>query len=579
PGSYNSGDANTGDTNSGKANVGDRNTGVFNLGDANTGWANTGDLNTGGFNTGDGNNGMFWRRDNGGQLNLALNIDVSQIPITLDGDIPVNIPITAGLGDLTLQSFTIPGFDITTTDWEPVHNEPVSTPLGTFYLDFEVPSGTLPISDITLDSVTVQLPQLSGVLGGSDTSIPLSLDAGIGPITITVPITGGPGLLNATTNPSSGAFNTGGGHGSGLLNSGTGVSGLWNLAAQQQPGWSQLSGLFNEGSLTSGLGNLGSGTSGLLGTSTLDVASPADLSGIANTGTDLSGFLNDSLSLDDYLDRIESRLDTPIPFSLDEILVSSIPFFADIDLPIDIPLSISATPIRISEIVVPQIGVGPGLVMEMAIKGSPTPPAANTTFRNPCTLACVAAQLIPVINVGPITIGPIEAGFVNDELVSLNIGGPGKGVGVNAAGELGPIVISLAEDTIEEFPYNYLVDIGVDLPIGGNTGELDLQEVDLSLALEVLLGTRVGFCTALVICPTDMTLSQFVTYVNGGTPPGSALGPFPPIPQTTVELLNDTLTPSLGPLTILPVTPISLDISENPQLSGSGTLGPFPLPF
>ncbi|GJF14958.1 hypothetical protein NGTWS1702_17610 [Mycolicibacterium cyprinidarum] len=556
---------------------------MFNLGDANTGWANTGNLNTGGFNTGDANNGMFWRRDNGGQLNLALDIDVSQIPLTLNADIGVNVPITAGLGSLTLEGFTIPGFNVTTSNWTPVHNEPVASPLGTFYLDFEVPSGTLPISNITLEPVTIQLPQLSGVIGGPDTSIGLNLDAGIGPFTITVPITGGPGLLNSTTNPSSGVFNTGAGGGSGLLNSGTGVSGLWNQAEQQLPGWSQLSGLFNQGSQTSGLANLGSATSGLFGTSTLEPAVPADLSGIANTGTDLSGVFQDPLSISDYLDRIESRLDTPIPFGIDKILVSSIPFYANVDLPVDIPVSLSATPIQISQIVIPQIGIGPGLVFEMAIKGNQTPPAASSVnpLRNPCVLACAAVQLAPVINVGPITISPIEIGFLDDELLSLNIGGPGKGIAVDAAGALGPIVISLANDTIEEFPYNYLVNAGIDLPINGSTGQLDLQQVDLSVALEVLLGTRIGFCTAFGVCPgaTNMSLSQFVTYVNGGTPAGSALGPFPPIPASTMELISTSLGLSVGPETLLPATPISLGIDDNIQVGGSGTLGPFPLPF
>lgn len=149
-------------------------------------------------------------------------------------------------------------------------------------------------------------------------------------------------------------------------------------------------------------------------------------------------------------------------------------------VPVDLPVSLSATPLTISPITIPQVTIGTapvgnalqGLVFQGA-KGNMTPPAAGT-FRPMCVQVCVALQLSPVINLGPITTGPIELGFPNDQVLSLNIGGPGKGANVDANVLLGPIVVSLANGTIEEFPYSYIVKAGVDVPINGSTGSLDL---------------------------------------------------------------------------------------------------------
>ena len=76
----------------------------------------SGDLNTGGVNTGDGNNGLFWRRNGGGQLHIDLGADLSQVPITLNADIPVNILITAVLTDpISIPSITVPANPIATS--------------------------------------------------------------------------------------------------------------------------------------------------------------------------------------------------------------------------------------------------------------------------------------------------------------------------------------------------------------------------------------------------------------------------------------------------------------------------------
>lgn len=219
-----------------------------------------------------------------------------------------------------------------------------------------------------------------------------------------------------------------------------------------------------------------------------------------------------------------------------------------------------------------------GLVFQGAIKGNTTPPQASF-LRPMCTQACVALQLSPVINLGPITTGPIELGFPGDQALSLNIGGPGNGATVDASVVLGPIVASLSNGTIEEFPYSYIVKAGVDVPIDGSTGSLDLRQTDLSLPVQALLYQRVGYCAALgITCGGELTVNAFNTYVNGGSPAGSAPGPFPSaIPVTSSVLIDDNLGGPIGPMTLFPSMTISQAIKNDTTLSGSGTLGPFPL--
>jgi hypothetical protein len=196
-----------------------------------------------------------------------------------------------------------------------------------------------------------------------------------------------------------------------------------------------------------------------------------------------------------------------------------------------------------------------------------------------CAQVCVALQLSPVINLGPITTGPIELGFPADQVLSLNIGGPGKGAIVDVNALLGPIVASLATGTIQEFPYSYVVNAGVDVPIDGSTGSLDLQQTDLSIPLQALLYQRVGYCAALgVTCSGGLTVGTFNTYVNGGSPAGSAPGPFPSnITVATSTLADSNLGGPIGPLTLIASMTISQGITSSTTNSGSGTLGPFNL--
>ncbi|WP_265349288.1 pentapeptide repeat-containing protein, partial [Mycobacterium tuberculosis] len=104
---------------------------------------------------------------------------------------------------------------------------------------------------------------------------------------INIPTT--PGIGNTTTVPSSGFFNTGAGGGSGFGNFGANMSGWWNQAHTALAGAG--SGIANVGTLHSGVLNLGSGLSGIYNTSTLPLGTPALVSGLGNVGDHLSGLL------------------------------------------------------------------------------------------------------------------------------------------------------------------------------------------------------------------------------------------------------------------------------------------------
>jgi PPE-repeat protein len=422
------------------------------------------------YGPGGGGNAKFslTRTDTPG-LGADIHANVAQTPIKLNADIPVDIPFVADFADLTLQGFKIPGFNVTTTNWQTVRNQPTSAPLGNVFLDFNVPGTVLPVGEINVDPITIGLPTLSGNIGGPGAGFGLNLDGGLGPFSIDVPV----GL---STNP--------------------------------------------------------------------------------------------------------------LGINVDQVQISQIPIFANVAVPVDLPVSLSATPLTISPITIPQITIGTapvgntlgGLVFQGAIKGNTTPPAAGT-FRPMCAQVCVALQLSPVVSLGPITTGPIELGFPADQVLSLNIGGPGKGAVVDVNALLGPIVASLANGTIQEFPYSYVVKAGVDVPIDGSTGSFDLQQTDLSIPLQALLYQRVGYCAALgVTCSGGLTVGTFNTYVNGGSPAGSAPGPFPSAIAATSSVLADTdLGGPIGPMTLLPGMTISQGITSDTTLSGSGTLGPFPL--
>lgn len=171
-------------------------------------------------------------------------------------------------------------------------------------------------------------------------------------------------------------------------------------------------------------------------------------------------------------------------------------------------------------------------------------------------------------------------GFLGDQALALNIGGPGKGVTADATGLLGPITISLADGKIEEFPYSYAINAGVDIPINDSTGALDLRETQLSAPVKAALLQRTGYCSGkgLICYGSGLTLSDMVNYVNGGNPKGSALGVFPPgIPTKETVLIDTTLGLPIGPLTLLQPIPLDFGLNTNTNLNGSGTLGPFNL--
>ncbi|KZS84836.1 hypothetical protein [Mycobacterium persicum] len=118
-----------------------------------------------------------------------------------------------------------------------------------------------------------------------------------GPYTFGFDFVQGPGFFNSTTAPSSGFFKLRQWHVSsgffnsddglsGIINTGTNHSGIWNAGALED------SGFFNYGALTSGLLNKGNTISGIFNTSTVDLATQAFVSGIANIGTQVSGFFH-----------------------------------------------------------------------------------------------------------------------------------------------------------------------------------------------------------------------------------------------------------------------------------------------
>lgn len=404
-------------------------------------------------------------------VSVDLVANVPQTPFRLNADVPVDIPFGLSFGDLTLQGVTIPGFNVATSNWQVSHNLQTTSVTGPLFVNFEVPGTTLPVSDITLNPVTVQLPALTGNIGGPGGGVALNLDGGVGPFTIDAPI-------GVTVNPS-----------------------------------------------------------------------PS--------------------------------------INLDKVFISQIPFFANLGIDVNLPVTLNATPLNVSQINIPQISIGTnpqgntlqGLVIQSSIASIQTPPVASTNIfsaQYPCSLlgVCVALGLSPVVTAGPISVGPIQLGFPNDQVLSLNIGGPIQNVTAGVTGSVGPIVASLADQVIEQFPYSYTGNAALDLPISGTTGELDLDKVDVSAPLLALLYQRTGSCVAR-LC-TGMTINpQFVNYLNGGSPAGSALGPFPPnIPATSSALIDTNLGNPIGPLTVLPGMTISQNYKDDVPFGGSGTIGP-----
>ncbi|MGA1213787.1 MAG: YncE family protein, partial [Solirubrobacterales bacterium] len=205
-------------TGSGLANLGGLTSGRLNTSTAepsapglNSGLANTGTglsgLLQGALGFGDYIDRIRGRLATPIPLNLS-DLDVSEIPITIGADIGLDIPFNADLGTLTLQGFSIPGFPITTSDWTTYVDTafPADLPypksitdlfggcrdsqgaaICTLLIDFGVPNGTLPVTALTVPTVSVNLPDLAGSLGGPGTSIPIDLAALISPFRVGLP--------------------------------------------------------------------------------------------------------------------------------------------------------------------------------------------------------------------------------------------------------------------------------------------------------------------------------------------------------------------------------------------------------
>ncbi|CKT28477.1 PPE family protein [Mycobacterium tuberculosis] len=117
----------------------------------------------------------------------------------------------------------------------------------------------------------------------------------LGPVHILIDLPAVPGFGNTTGAPSSGFFNSGAGGVSGFGNVGAMVSGGWNQAPSALLGGG--SGVFNAGTLHSGVLNFGSGMSGLFNTSVLGLGAPALVSGLGSVGQQLSGLLASGTAL------------------------------------------------------------------------------------------------------------------------------------------------------------------------------------------------------------------------------------------------------------------------------------------
>ena len=587
----------------------------MNPGTANTGLANRGDLNTGAFNTGDANNGFGWRGIGGGQLNIDIGASVDEIPMRLIADIPVNIPISADFGALGVEGFTVSGFPINTTGWTTIYNQTFPATVSgkplKLLADLTVLNGVIPVSTITIPTVTVDLPVVTGTIGDTRTSIPITFGAGIGAFRISLLNIGGPGLFNSPSAVSSGWFNAGSG-GSGVFNSGTAASGFWNVATQQLLQPAGLSGWFNRGSQGSGSANVGSGIAGSFNTGTR-------VSGLANSGSDLAGALQNPLGISDYLNRVVSALGAPVPLSISEITISDILIAYRLDIPIDIPVDATFTdPIQIPLVAVPTVTIGPGPLVQAAI----VTPVLDAPYpaANPCnagvTGACVVLELIPSFSAGG-GIGPIEitpGGILTpggQQLLSAAIGGPGTGITATGTAGLGPIRILLPGQSgqttlVEQFPYVYDLAVTVDVPVTTDVG-VTISQFSEEDFVRGVLQSNYGYCVGVGLVnscspvglnnspntpasnrcsgqtPADTChVTYFIWGTNATSPTidrdyrGYPRGPFPP---------SNVLTPSTSPLinTSGGGTEDSQNINivinggvnESLALAGSGTLGPF----
>ncbi|ANZ84099.1 PPE-family protein [Mycobacterium tuberculosis] len=255
-GSYNFGLANMGVGNIGFANTGSGNFGIGLTGDNLTGFGgfNTGSGNVGLFNSGTGNVGFFnsgtgnWGVFNSGSYNTGIgNSGIASTGLFNAGGFNTGRPPVVTIDEIPLLA-SITG-----------HSEPVDI----------FPGGEIPF-DLVAHST-------------------------LGPVHILIDLPAVPGFGNTTGAPSSGFFNSGAGGVSGFGNVGAMVSGGWNQAPSALLGGG--SGVFNAGTLHSGVLNFGSGMSGLFNTSVLGLGAPALVSGLGSVGQQLSGLLASGTAL------------------------------------------------------------------------------------------------------------------------------------------------------------------------------------------------------------------------------------------------------------------------------------------
>ncbi|MCW1957233.1 MAG: pentapeptide repeat-containing protein [Mycobacterium sp.] len=114
------------------------------------------------------------------------------IPFAVNGDIPVDIPITAEFGDVILDGFTLPSgsswtpndapsaFAIWMSDGGPL--QAWSDDVGTNLI--------IPVSAVRIPTILLELPAVGALIGGPDTTIPITLSGGIGPIQATLGFSG-----------------------------------------------------------------------------------------------------------------------------------------------------------------------------------------------------------------------------------------------------------------------------------------------------------------------------------------------------------------------------------------------------
>ncbi|AIH51157.1 hypothetical protein IQ38_00100, partial [Mycobacterium tuberculosis] len=267
----------------GIANPGHYNTGSYNTGSYNTGMANAGDYGTGAFITGSMNNGLLWRADRQGLLAANYTITIERPAAFLNVDIPVNIPITGDITNVSIPAITFPRIDASGSVDIGILSGTVLAPVGPITLHGGDASAPL---DTPIEIDFGPSPAINLNIGKPDGSTVINIVGGAGAGPISIPIIDlrpAPGFFNATTGPSSGFLNWGAGSASGLLNFGNN-SGLYNFATSSMGN----SGFQNYGSLQSGWANLGNSISGIYNTG---LGAPANVSGLLNIGTNLAGWL------------------------------------------------------------------------------------------------------------------------------------------------------------------------------------------------------------------------------------------------------------------------------------------------